>query len=250
MSNKAEMTRDHYGWLWTQKEHWPQIEGIQTRIKKTIHEVKGKKVLDCGSGQGLAPIAFSRLGADSVISLDFSDKCVKQGQEFCRQYEIKNVQYIQADLLDDLPVPFDFDIIHSHGVLHHTMDCKKAFFNIAKHAKPGDSEIYVSLYWKTWFSVFWPHICVLYQKSPSFAKRIFDLILRLSLSLYDSIRGIKKHDTIIEDIHDWFGVPQRTYHSPEELSNWMIEAGFEPKIVIYKNGRFKFSSLFGVTGSR
>jgi len=138
--------------------------------------------------------------------------------------------------------------------LHHTLDCRKAFFNISKSVKQGRTLV-VGLYWKTWLSPFWRAICGFYQAMPSSFKTLWRKLIFCIIKVYDIIRGNPKSQkiggsTLAEEINDWFGVPHRTYHTPDELMCWFEKAGFSSSLVVEKSGRFKSSSNFIVMGEK
>jgi hypothetical protein len=49
-------------------------------------------------------------------------------------------------------------------------------------------------------------------------------------------------------VEDWFGPPQRTFHSIEEVFLWYREQGMQPELLEQYTGRFKSTSNFEVRG--
>lgn len=107
-----------------------------------IGEVRNKKILDAGCGNGY----FSRLLAEHgarVTGVDLSSKFV----EIARRYEKKKplgIRYEQADLanLSLFPSAY-FDIIVSVYVLCDVRDCRKAVREIARVLKPGGRFVFL-----------------------------------------------------------------------------------------------------------
>jgi len=107
---------------------------------------KGKIVLDAGCGTGRhIKSDFSKHGCKEIIGVDLG----VQVFEAKRTDDAPNTHFIQADLMN---LPFKkevFDVVTSHGVLHHTPNPRATFMRISKHLKVGGMmAIYV--YHKEW----------------------------------------------------------------------------------------------------
>lgn len=104
---------------------------IKTGIKP--EDLKGKKVLDVGCGNGRFLDVLSRAGAECYgFDLSYS---VESAYKNLGNRE--NVYIVQADLNNN---PFKseiFDVVYSIGVLHHTPSVEKAVSDIAELVKPG-----------------------------------------------------------------------------------------------------------------
>ncbi|MBW2990864.1 methyltransferase domain-containing protein [Candidatus Woesearchaeota archaeon] len=107
---------------------------------------KGKVVLDAGCGTGrYIKSDFSKYGCKEIIGVDLG----RQVFEAKRTNNAPNTHFIQADLMN---LPFKkkvFDVVTSHGVLHHTPDPKKTFCRLAKNLKIGGM-MAVYVYHKEW----------------------------------------------------------------------------------------------------
>ncbi len=73
----------------------------------------------------------------SIFAVDLSLKSLKLAQRRCHWRKVKNVQFLEGDLLRFCELhPGEFDFITSHGVLHHLPDPAVGFKAIATALKP------------------------------------------------------------------------------------------------------------------
>ncbi|HZE63666.1 MAG TPA: class I SAM-dependent methyltransferase [Pyrinomonadaceae bacterium] len=104
---------------------------------------RGLKILEIGCGLGTDGAQFAKAGAD-YTGVDLTDAAVELAR---RRFELFDLpgkfQTADAEKLD-----FDdesFDLVYSHGVLHHTPDTAKAVREIHRVLRPGGRAI-VMLY--------------------------------------------------------------------------------------------------------
>jgi ubiquinone/menaquinone biosynthesis C-methylase UbiE len=108
---------------------------------------KGKDVLDCGfGGTGWAIELFCRAGARSVTGIDINEKWVEYVSRRVARYNIP-VDLMYGNVLNLSFKNDTFDYVHSHGVLHHTLNWKKGVEEMVRVCKPGGT-IYLMLYGK------------------------------------------------------------------------------------------------------
>lgn len=107
----------------------------------------GKDILDCGfGGTGWAVELFCRSGAKSVKGVDLNEKWTHRISQRVSKYNVP-VDLRQGSVLE-LPFADDsFDYVHSHGVMHHTVDWEKGVAEMVRVCKPGGT-IYLMLYGK------------------------------------------------------------------------------------------------------
>lgn len=103
----------------------------------------GKRVLDAGCGPGRHAFGFCALGA-RVTVLDLSASGLRQARTACAEFP-HFTGGVAADLCRPLPVAPAFDLVWSHGVLHHTGHTRKAFDHLADRVAPG-GRLFVMLY--------------------------------------------------------------------------------------------------------
>jgi SAM-dependent methyltransferase len=94
------------------------------------------RVLDVGCGTGQLPI-FLSLNRRRTVGCDLSFGSLAKGQRFKRQFDLRHVSFVQANLFA-LPLrPAAFDVVFCTGVLHHTADARAGFREVARLVKPG-----------------------------------------------------------------------------------------------------------------
>ena len=258
MSEKpTDITASFYDRHWTDIRNLPDLEGKKKQLVMVFGDtIKDKSVLDCGCGSGITSIAFSESGARKVVGIDQSEECILFAVKQATNFNISNYKFLQVNLLD--PDSLDtmlgserFDIVYSFGVLHHTSDIKRAFQNISKYVT-GDGELCVGLYLKTKLTHFFNFLGRIYRSLPKFIQEFWCFFILVVLKMYDSLFGKKTLDNarLREEVHDWFGVPKRSHHSPDEVKEWFSEAGFNSRLVVPRTGRFRFSSNFIMVGKK
>jgi len=87
---------------------------------KTINDVEAPNVLIAGCGTGQHSIGTaSRFKDCNVLAIDISLSSLAYAKRKTEELSLKNIDYMQADLLDLGQLDKKFDIIESSGVLHH-----------------------------------------------------------------------------------------------------------------------------------
>lgn len=107
---------------------------------------KGKRVLEIGLGQGADSEQLIRRGA-IYTGVDLTEESVKRVR---MRFDLKGLVYDTVQQASVLSLPFDddsFDIVYSHGVLHHVPEIRHASAEIARVLKP-DGELIAMLYAK------------------------------------------------------------------------------------------------------
>ena len=89
----------------------------KTFVLNQLPDVRDKRILDLGCGQGELSIMLTRLGAE-VIGVDLGEKLVELSKEIARINEVE-CSFRVANITD---LPFDdesFDFVVGIGILHH-----------------------------------------------------------------------------------------------------------------------------------
>jgi SAM-dependent methyltransferase len=201
-------------------------------------DLRGRRVVDIGSGQGLTSLAAHRLGA-SLVSFDLDPESVAATARLWRSAGSPASWRVEAgNILDDRyrAALGSFDIVISWGVLHHTGALWKAIEAAALLVSPGGS-LWIALYHRTPQSSRSARVKRLYRGLPDPAKALMrgayagakiakSLVVRRRLprfrSSYDS-RGMSWW----RDIEDWLGGYPYEVSSPDEVLAYLLPAGFE-----------------------
>jgi len=111
---------------------------------------KGKKVLEIGCGVGHDLMQFARAGAD-VSARDLTENAVELAtKNLAREGYSGDIQQGNAEALD-LP-DNTFDVVYSHGVLHHTVDTEKSISEVHRVLKPGGEAIIMLYNRNSWLA--------------------------------------------------------------------------------------------------
>ncbi len=104
-----------------------------------------KKVLEVGCGTGQLSIYFSLGTNNEIVGFDPTIESLKLARDFAIRNRISNIDFVNADILDDVLVDNYFDFVWCNGVLHHTKNPYKAFQIIIKSLKE-EGYILIGLY--------------------------------------------------------------------------------------------------------
>lgn len=104
-------------------------------ILTQLGQLRGRQLLDVGSGLGESSVYFALQGAD-VTALDISPRMIETTLRLgrCHGVEVKGV----VSVAEELNVPTDtYDIVYLANVIHHVQDRAKMFSEIHRVLKPG-----------------------------------------------------------------------------------------------------------------
>lgn len=215
-------------------------------------ELSQKKVLDAGTGSGRIPMSIHRMGCH-VYAIDIHRKLVMVAE---RMKDVKNVNFVQADLLN---LPFRdgyFDVAWSSGVLMCTPDPKRAFRSISRKVRPG-GRLFVSVYGKDFqhYRIF-RHLLPFAHYLPPVANYVLAGIL--AVPLYFAFNSIlfcartftsqkqppykvlwftfeniehKTYFSIVLNLFDQLHPRFQTEHSVDEVSEWFHTNDFRDIVV-------------------
>jgi SAM-dependent methyltransferase len=115
----------------------------------TSPSLRGKRTLEVGCGPGVDLVHLAAAGA-RVTAVDLTPEAVSLAR---RHLEVRGldatVQEANAERL-----PFDdgtFDLVYSHGVLHHTVDTQRAIDEVWRVLKPGGEAVIMLYHRHSWF---------------------------------------------------------------------------------------------------
>jgi 2-polyprenyl-3-methyl-5-hydroxy-6-metoxy-1,4-benzoquinol methylase len=104
-----------------------------------------KKILEVGCGTGQLALYFSIGTNNLVVGLDATIESLELASDFAKKNEINNINFVNADIFDDVLKDDCFDFIWCNGVLHHTKNPSYAFKILTKSLKK-QGYILVGLY--------------------------------------------------------------------------------------------------------
>ena len=93
-------------------------------------------IAGCGTGQHSITTA-ARFESSKVLAIDLSLSSLAYAKRKTEELAIKNIEYMQADILDLGKLNKQFDIIESVGVLHHMDNPMKGWKVLTECLKPG-----------------------------------------------------------------------------------------------------------------
>ena len=102
-------------------------------VKKQIDFLSDKEILDFGGGTGLLALPLAKQ-AKFVTLVDISAKMLEQARLKAEQQDIKNIQFLEQDLLKS-PLKQEFDLIVVSRVLHHMPDVDAALSLFHQHLR-------------------------------------------------------------------------------------------------------------------
>jgi len=123
--------------------------------------MRGKKVMDVGSGFGVDPITFAQHGA-RVTFVDLVETNLKVLERLCRIMGLKDARFVLLNELGSLrPLDADYDVIMAMGSMHHApVDIlKPEYRELLRHLKVGGR----------WLQLAYPKARWVRDKRPRFA---------------------------------------------------------------------------------
>ena len=115
-------------------------------VEKQIDLLSDKEILDFGGGTGLLTLPLAKQ-VKSVTLVDISEKMLEQARLKAEQQDIKNIQFLDQDLLEK-PLEKEFDLIVVCRVLHHMPDLDAARSLFHQHLKE-DGQLLLADFTKT-----------------------------------------------------------------------------------------------------
>lgn len=188
-------------------------KGQSNPFSRNLLEAVGynKTVLECGCGTGQLS-QFLQLNNNHTLGIDLSLASLGLAVEHKTRNQLPRANFCQMNIFELAIKDNSFDVVISHGVLHHTFDARRAFASIVKKCKPGGF-VMVGLYnrpsrFPTW---------VRSKLVNMFGYKI-DYVVR------NRIRDARKAEVWIKD--QYFN-PHETWHSIDEVMGWFKENDIE-----------------------
>jgi 2-polyprenyl-3-methyl-5-hydroxy-6-metoxy-1,4-benzoquinol methylase len=95
-------------------KNFPQLNLSHWQGKKKLNVL----VAGCGTGRQAIRLA-SYFNDLNIVAIDLSGRSLAYAKQQANKYNVNNIQFIQADILEFSDFPMLFDVIECSGVLHH-----------------------------------------------------------------------------------------------------------------------------------
>ncbi len=107
-------------------------------IKANSVQLTNKKIniLIAGCGTGIQIIEASRYSNCEITAIDLSNSSISYAKRKVDEYGLKNINFIEMDLLELTSLNKRFDLIECSGVLHHMNDPTKGLSNLFEVLEP------------------------------------------------------------------------------------------------------------------
>ncbi|MBN1397655.1 MAG: methyltransferase domain-containing protein [Bacteroidetes bacterium] len=145
------------------KEYFDEVEARKYFVEPHIplfaqfEKWRGKRVLEIGCGIGTDTINFARAGA-LVTAVDVSDESLRIAKKRAEVFGLTDrITFYRANaetLSNTIPV-FEYDLIYSFGVIHHTPHPENVIEQIKQYYAGSQTIIKIMVYNKISYKVFW-----------------------------------------------------------------------------------------------
>jgi len=171
-----------------------------------------KDVLEVGCGTGQLANYFSIGTNNRVVGLDPTIKSIQIAANFSIQNNIDNINYVNADIFDDVLTDEFFDFIWCNGVLHHTKDPYGAFKILIRSLKK-EGYVLIGLYNK------------IGRLRTLIRKYLYKILGKNFLMLIDpTLRNLKNSPEEINAwIRDQYMHPIESLHTLDGVLEWFKE---------------------------
>ncbi len=170
-----------------------------------------KLILECGCGTGQLS-HFLQLNNNQVLGIDLSLSSLELALEHKLRNHLTRSNFAQMNIFNLAIKDNAFDVVISHGVLHHTFDARRAFAQIVRKLKPGGI-VMVGLYNR-------------YARIPTWLRsKVIGLLgPKLDYVVRSRIHDERKAEIWIKD---QYYNPHETWHSIDDVLDWFADNGIE-----------------------
>lgn len=187
---------------------------LTSKFKKFIGYKKD--VLEVGCGTGQLAIYFALGTNNRVVGLDPTIESLELAANFSKKHNIANIDFINADIFDDVLTDKFFDFIWCNGVLHHTKDPYEAFKVLIKSLK-NEGYVLIGLYNK------------IGRIRTLFRKYMFKIFGSKFLNLFDpTLRNLKDNPEEKKAwVRDQYLHPIESLHTIDDVLSWFEKNNIE-----------------------
>ncbi len=168
-----------------------------------------KNILEVGCGTGQLAIYFALETNNKIVGLDPTFDSLQLANNFIKKNQINNIEFVNADIFDDVLKDDFFDFIWCSGVLHHTKNPYEGF-KILINSLKKEGYVLIGLYNKI------GRIRTIIRK---YLYKIFGIIV---LNILDpTLRNLKKDtDERKAWIRDQYIHPIESLHTLDDVLEW------------------------------
>ncbi len=188
-------------------------------------DLKGKRLLDAGCGDGALLELISGYGAE-IVGIDVNTS-IAVAHRRCKP--LSDVMILQCNILQPCFPSHSFDLVWCEGVIVHTPDPRTAFRSMSQLVKPG-GRLFVWVYPSDRLSI--------YQRirdllvAPYLIPRpvlvgLCYLLAVATLPVFRLTRRKRSLKTIAFDLFDNLSPRYQWRYTEAEVSRWFTEAGFD-----------------------
>jgi SAM-dependent methyltransferase len=244
-SDAAKSIRTSFSAQWAEYDHeaedktWGQtlekrIEDFLRMVDMSPAELRGKRVLDAGCGNGMLSRAITDFGCE-VVAADLSDSVVAAHRHFENQGNGRT-HFVQADVMKPPFRPRAFDIVFCAGVIIVTPDSRRTFDEVIKAVAPG-GYLFVWVYWRERGMKYRIKTALRRWLSPLplSAKRLISAAFTAQALARGHLTKLLRREGAEEPTrwreaylvqHDFFTPRYRWEHTEEEVHGWYRDHGF------------------------
>jgi len=273
-----EKTKNYFGFEWQEFDNWGFIDDncideknneffggtisarkltFDSKCRLSLNDLKkSHMILDAGCGNGRYTYEAAERGDAIVIGVDIGYGSVESA--FKNNAKHENVYIIQASLFQLPFIDEVFDASFANGVLMHTGNAEKAFFEIARTIKKNGKFV-VNIYHKLnplWeLNDFLLRLITVRMSVKQnmllagFLARIGRVISK-SQMLFIIVNLFFRIQPTIHHMFDWYSAPIATHHTYKEVAGWFTRCHFHVLDSLPKHNIFRRPWALNLKGQK